>query len=72
MTTFNIGARVRFSPAVLRRTENAGASAVGVVVGWSGVAAVRVDFQGTWELHENGSTVRTVPRKNLVIARSAS
>jgi hypothetical protein len=62
-TQFNLGDKVAFSQAVIRRT-NDGMRARGIVVS-AGADVVAVDFAGTWIAHENGGTVRHVPAANL-------
>lgn len=69
MSTFNLGDAVRFSPAVLQRTQGHAKDARGVVVGWAGPGVIRVDFAGTYTLSEKGSTIRAIPRRNIVRCR---
>jgi hypothetical protein len=68
MTTFFIGDRVQFADSVVKRLGHDAecANAKGVVVGWCGPGAMKVDFEGTWIPHEEtGSSVRAVPRRNM-------
>jgi hypothetical protein len=74
MTAFNIGDKVRFTDAVVSRLGHDAecANALGTVVGWCGLRAVKVEFGSTWiAREEDGSTVRTVPRRNLERVRPA-
>jgi hypothetical protein len=66
MSKFSIGDRVAFSRAVVARTghNKFDADARGRVVDVNG-PVVTVDFSGSWHSHENGSTLRFVPAKNL-------
>jgi hypothetical protein len=66
MIKFSIGDRVAFSRAVVRRVghDKHTADARGRVVDVNG-PVVTVDFSGSWNRHENGSTVRYVPVANL-------
>jgi hypothetical protein len=66
MSKFSIGDRVAFSRAVVARTghNKFDADARGRVVDVNG-PVVTVDFSGSWHPHENGSTLRFVPAKNL-------
>jgi heme A synthase len=59
----NMGDKVAFSQAVIRRT-NDGTRARGTVVSVT-ANVVAVDFAGTWISHEDGGTVRYVPIANL-------
>jgi len=63
---FSIGDRVAFSRVVVARTghNKFDADARGRVVDVNG-PVVTVDFSGSWHPHENGSTLRFVPAKNL-------
>jgi len=66
MIKFSIGDRVAFSRAVVRRVghDKHTADARGRVVDVNG-PVVTVDFSGSWNRHENGSTLRFVPAANL-------
>jgi hypothetical protein len=66
MSKFSIGDRVAFSRAVVARTghRKIDADARGRVVDVNG-PVVTVDFSGSWNRHENGSTLRFVPAVNL-------
>jgi hypothetical protein len=66
MIKFSIGDRVAFSRAVVARTghNKIDADARGRVVDVNG-PVVTVDFSGSWNRHENGSTLRFVPAANL-------
>jgi hypothetical protein len=66
MKTFSIGDNVAFSRAVVARTghNKFDADARGRVIDVNGPVAT-VDFSGSWQRHENGSTVRFVPAANL-------
>jgi hypothetical protein len=66
MSKFSIGDNVAFSRAVVARTghNKFDADARGRVVDVNG-PVVTVDFSGSWHSHENGSTLRFVPAKNL-------
>jgi len=66
MSKFSIGDRVAFSRAVGARTghNKIDADARGRVVDVNG-PVVTVDFSGSWNRHENGSTLRFVPAANL-------
>ena len=66
MNKFSIGDRVAFSRAVVRRVghDKHTADARGRVVDVNG-PVVTVDFSGSWNRHENGSTLRFVPAANL-------
>jgi len=61
------GTIVKFAPDVIKRLENMGKPARGIVLSTKGRIA-QVDWQGTWIPHENGSTVRHVPLQNLARA----
>jgi len=66
MSKFSIGDNVAFSRAVVRRLgyDKYTADARGRVMDVNG-PVVTVDFSGSWHPHENGSTLRFVPAKNL-------
>jgi hypothetical protein len=66
MKKFSIGDQVAFSRAVVARTghNKFDADARGRVVEING-PVVTVDFSGSWQRHENGSTLRFVPAANL-------
>lgn len=66
MSKFSIGDKVAFSRAVVARTghNKVDADARGRVVEING-PVITVDFSGSWQRHENGSTVRFVPASNL-------
>lgn len=66
MSKFSIGDRVAFSRAVVARTghNKIDADARGRVVDVNG-PVITVDFSGSWNRHENGSTLRFVPAANL-------
>jgi hypothetical protein len=63
---FSINDKVAFARAVVRRLghDKPMADARGVVVAVDG-PVVAVDFGGTFNLHENGGTVRYIPAANL-------
>ena len=69
---FNVGDRVAFARHVVKRLghDRRVADVRGRVVAVSGPGIgggeiVSVDFEGTWEPHEDGSNVRHVPGANL-------
>lgn len=64
---FSINDKVAFAAAVIRRLghDKTAADARGRVVAVDG-AVVAVDFEGTWQAHENGGTVRYMPAANLI------
>lgn len=66
MSKFSIGDKVAFARAVVRRVghDKHTADARGRVVDVNG-PVVTVDFSGSWNRHENGSTLRFVPAANL-------
>jgi hypothetical protein len=66
MSKFSIGDRVAFSRAVVARTghNKIDADARGRVVDVNG-PVITVDFSGSWNRHESGSTLRFVPAANL-------
>ena len=66
MIKFSIGDRVAFARAVVARTghNKFDADARGRIVNVNG-PVITVDFSGSWHPHENGSTLRFVPAKNL-------
>ena len=66
MSKLSIGDRVAFSRAVVARTghNKIDADARGRVVDVNG-PVITVDFSGSWNRHENGSTLRFVPAANL-------
>lgn len=69
MSKFSVGDCVAFARAVVARTghNKIDADARGRVVEING-PVVTVDFSGSWQKHENGSTVRYVPAANLTKA----
>ena len=62
------GDTVKFTPAVLKRSENnpLWKNAKGLVVRIERHYAI-VDFQGTWLPRDDGETIRSVPLMNLEI-----
>ena len=66
MIKFSIGDKVAFARAVVRRVghDKHTADARGRVVDVNG-PVISVDFAGSWNRHENGSTLRFVPAANL-------
>src|ERR1700690_3619030 len=61
--SFKRGDYVAFTPAVIKRTGGMAKNARGVIVGFTGPHP-QVDFEGTWQEHENGGTIRTFPAAN--------
>lgn len=63
---FNVGDRVAFARHVVKRLglDKPMADARGHVMAING-PVVTVDFSGSWNRHENGSTLRFVPAANL-------
>lgn len=63
-----VGDRVRLAPAVVARIEGRFRAARGTVLAVEGRVA-RVDWHGSFPLHEDGGTIRSMPVANLVRAR---
>lgn len=65
MATLQVGDRVKFTPAVIKRAANLNKSAIGTVVSVD-KNIVMVDWEGTWISHIDGTSVRAAPAANLV------